>query len=149
MSQDRCPNVEAKELGCHAGDWQCIALLLEGDGTTTATSHPRFFGITGSRPAPVLKDGARNNIGPHAFDADGRVAMKVEPWRAPSSTTTTVQPDVVGDHPRFFVARGSHSMYTVAGTTERHHTTTRPRRSAAGSSTPGVRSRPRRHRRAA
>ena len=114
VSQDRCPNVEAKELGCHAGDWQCIALLLEGDGTTTATSYtPKFFGITGSRPAPVLKDGAEQ-YRPHAFDADGRVAMKVEPWRA-GSTTTTVQPDVVGDHPRFFVARGSHSMYTVAG----------------------------------
>ncbi len=114
VAQDRCPNVEAKELGCHAGDWQCIALLLEGDGTTAATSYtPKFFGITGTRPAPVLEGGAEQ-YRPYAFDADGRVAMKVEPWRA-GTTTTTVQPDVVGDHPRFYVARGSHSMYTVAG----------------------------------
>lgn len=114
VDQNGCPNVEAKELACHAGDWQCIALLLEGDGTTAAENYtPKFFGITGTRPAPVRKDGAET-YRPYAFDADGRVAMKVEPWRA-GSTTTTVQPDVVGDHPRFYVARGSHSMYTVAG----------------------------------
>ncbi len=114
VGQDGCPNVEATELACHAGDWQCVALLLEGDGTTVAANYtPKFFGITGTRPAPEITDGAEVHR-PYAFDADGRVAMKVEPWRA-GSTTTTVQPDVVGDHPRFFVARGSHSMYTVAG----------------------------------
>lgn len=117
VGQDTCPNVEAKEFACHAGDWQCIALLLEGDGSGVAANFtPKYFGITGARPAPEIKDGAQV-YRPYAFDADGRVAMKVEPWRQ-GSTTTTVQPDVVGDHPRFFVSRGSHSMYTVAGNHE-------------------------------
>ncbi|MBB2769121.1 UNVERIFIED_ORG: hypothetical protein GGE11_000016 [Mycolicibacterium obuense] len=101
-----CPNIEAKEIGCHAGDWQCVALLLEGDGTGEPSSFtPRFFGHTGLRP-----EAAR----PHAFDGDDRTVMKVEAWRA-GSPTAPIQPEVIGDHPRFYVARGSHSLYTTPG----------------------------------
>ena len=112
VAQDRCPNVEAKEVACHAGDWHCIALLLEGDGTTSSDKYlPRFFGITGSRPTPAT-DGGKYR--PYAFDAEGRTTMKVEAWRS-GSPSAPVQPDVVGDHPRFYVARGSHSMYATPG----------------------------------
>lgn len=108
-----CPNIEAKEVGCHAGDWQCVALLLEGDGTATPESFtPRFFGHSGLRPAPG--PAAPSVFRPHAFDDDERTVMKVEAWRA-GSPTAPIQPEVVGDHPRFYVARGSHSLYTTPG----------------------------------
>ncbi|MCV7155043.1 hypothetical protein [Mycolicibacterium pyrenivorans] len=101
-----CPNIEAKEVGGHAGDWQCIALLLEGDGTGTPESFtPKFFGHTGLRPATPR---------PHAFDGEERTVMKVEAWRA-GSPAAPIQPQVIGDHPRFYVARGSHSLYTAPG----------------------------------
>lgn len=115
VGADGCPNVEAKELACHAGDWHCVALLLEGDGTTSLDGYtPQFFGITGSRPTPVMTSGAES-YRPYSFDAEGRTSMKVEAWRS-GSLDVPVQPDVVGDHPRLYVARGSHSMYTTRGT---------------------------------
>lgn len=98
--------IEAKEVGCHAGDWQCVALLLEGDGTGVPGSFtPKFFGHTGLRPATPR---------PHGFDGEERTVMKVGAWRA-GSPTAPVQPEVIGDHPRFYVARGSHSLYTTPG----------------------------------
>ncbi|OBB76193.1 hypothetical protein [Mycolicibacterium monacense] len=101
-----CPNIEAKEVGGHAGDWQCVALLLEGDGTGQPNSFtPRFFGHTGLRPAAAR---------PHAFDGEDRTVMTVEQWRA-GSPTAPIQPELNGDHPRFYVARGSHSLYTAPG----------------------------------
>lgn len=109
-----CPNIEAKEVGGHAGDWQCAALLLEGDGTGTPQSFtPRFFGHTGLRPAPVNPTGAPE-FRPYAFDGDTRTVMTVEAWRA-GSLTASIQPEVVGEHPRFYVALGSHSLYTTPG----------------------------------
>ncbi|MEZ0342455.1 hypothetical protein ACAG25_21040 [Mycobacterium sp. pV006] len=106
-----CPNVEAQEVGCHAGDWQCMALLLEGDETGSPQSFtPRFFGHTGLRPAPIGAQGFR----PHAFDDDRRTVISVEAWRA-GSATAPIQPEVIDDHPRLYVARGSHSLYTTPG----------------------------------
>ena len=109
-----CPNIEAKEVSCHAGDWQCFALLVEGDGTGDVHGFtPRFFGHTGSRPA-VVNIGGREDYRPYAFDSESRTAMKVEQWRAPAGVTAN-QPEVDGEHPRFYVARGSHSLYTSSG----------------------------------
>lgn len=106
VGEGACPNVEAKEIGGHAGDWQCVALLLEGDGTGTPESFtPRFFGVTGLRPAAAR---------PHASDEEQRTVMKVEAWRA-GSPSAPIQPETIGDHPRFYVARGSHSLYTTPG----------------------------------
>lgn len=110
-----CPNIEAREFASHAGDWQCFAVLLDGQGPLSVDSYtPMFFGITGSRPA---SDPARGTFRPHAFDSEGRVAVKVEPWRK-GSASAPVQPDVVEGHPQFYVARGSHSIYTTPGAHE-------------------------------
>lgn len=110
--EEECTNIEAKELACHAGDWQCAALLLEGDGTGAAESYtPRFFGLTGLRP--VATD-AKTNFRPYQFDDENRTVMKVEAWRA-GTGIAAIQPEVIGDHPRFYVARGSHSLYTIPG----------------------------------
>lgn len=111
VGDDGCPNIEAKEFASHAGDWHCYAVLLDGEGPPSPDTYtPLFFGITGSRPVPDTTGAFR----PHAFDAEGRIALKVEPWRK-GSAATPVQPDVVEGHPQFYVARGSHSMYTTPG----------------------------------
>ena len=111
IDNNGCPNIEAKEFAAHAGDWHCCAVLLDGQGPPSPDTYaPLFFGITGSRPAPDVNGAFR----PHAFDPEGRIALKVEPWRK-GSAATPVQPDVVDGHPQFYVARGSHSMYTTSG----------------------------------
>ena len=111
---DLCQNIEAKEAGCHAGDWQCVAILFDtpGSGNTTQVT-PRFFGYTGSRPVQVPINGTLT-YRPYQFDDEGLTVMKVEAWR-PASGDTANQPEVVGEHPRLYVARGSHSLYMTPG----------------------------------
>ncbi|TPG34342.1 hypothetical protein [Mycolicibacterium hodleri] len=115
VGADTCDTVDATEVSCHAGDWQCVALLLESDGSGVAAGYaPKFFGYTGLRPAPR----ADGSYAPYQFDAEDRVAMKVLPWRK-GTDAAPVEPAVDGEtHPRFFVARGSHSLYTGAGNQE-------------------------------
>ena len=108
VGQDSCTNIEAKEVSCHAGDWQCMALLLDGDNSGKPESYtPKFFGHTGLPTG----DGRPS-------DTHGRsvTAMHVEAWKtggeAPLMLTT------VGDHPHLYVAAGTHSLYTTPGTHE-------------------------------
>jgi hypothetical protein len=117
VTKDACPNIEAREAACHAGDWQCIAIMLEDDGSGNLdTATPKFFGHTGSRPARVLIDG-NFVFRPHQFDDEGLTVMKVEEWRPPSGPTAN-QPEAAGEHPRLYVAQGSHSLYTTPGSHE-------------------------------
>ena len=111
---DLCQNIEAMEAGCHAGDWQCVAIMFDtpGSGNTTQVT-PRFFGYTGSRPVQVPINGTLT-YRPYQFDDEGLTVMKVEAWR-PASGDTANQPEVVGEHPRLYVARGSHSLYMTPG----------------------------------
>ena len=111
--------VAAAEEACHAGDWQCVAILLEGDGTGVAVSFkPTFFGCTGVRPAPPAGSSV---FRPFQFDDDNLTVMKVERWRPssgpaaqlPAVETGGATPD--GLHPHLFVALGSHSLYTQPG----------------------------------
>lgn len=115
VGTEYCHNVEAKEVSCHAGDWQCIAILLDATGGL-ASAQPKFFGCTGSRPAYVGADGYYF-YRPYQFDDEDRTVMSVEAWR-PAAGPTVGQPEVIGDHPRFYLARGSHSLYTTPGTHE-------------------------------
>lgn len=108
-----CPNVEAREAYSHAGDWQCVALLLDGDGTNDPQAFsPRYFGYTGTRPEAA--DGTTVPLISGDDDRGGYTIMKVARWRA-GTATTKVEPDLDGDHPRFYVAKGSHSLYTNNG----------------------------------
>lgn len=117
VSAGICMNVEAKEVACHAGDWQCIAIMCQGDpGGGLANATPKFFGHTGCRPAPDFV-GNTPVYPPHQFDADGLTVMKVAPWR-PSTGATANQPEVADDHPRLYVANGSHSLYMTPGNHE-------------------------------
>jgi hypothetical protein len=114
VDKDSCPGIEAREVACHAADWQCIAVMLEGDGTGSASGYkPKFFGHTGSRPTQVDIDGTPT-FRPHQFDDDELSVMKVEAWRR-SSGPVANQPEVNADHPRLYVARGSHSLYMKPG----------------------------------
>ena len=112
-----CTNIEASEVACHAGDWQCIAIMLKGDASgALANAIPKFFGHTGSRPAPDFVNG-NPVFPPHQFDDDGLTVMKVAQWR-PATGATANQPEVADDHPRLYVAQGSHSLYTTPGSHE-------------------------------
>jgi hypothetical protein len=90
-----CNNVEASEFASYAGDWSCVAILLErADGSTTYT--PSFIGFSG-RPLPaatVAQGGAK------------RANMKVVPYVSVSKTE---------EHPKLFVALSTHSLYTAPG----------------------------------
>lgn len=109
MSKDSCLNIEAKEAACHAGDWECIAIMLESDGSgNLQAAKPKSFGATGSRPGQVQVNG-KWMYRPYQFDDEGLTVMKVEAWR-PASGMTANQPEVIGEHPRLYVARGSHSL---------------------------------------
>jgi hypothetical protein len=109
-----CDGISAAELGCHAGDWQCITILLEGDGSQDAARYtPKYFGHTGSRPTQVDVNGT-TQYRPHQFDAENLTVMKVEEWRA-NSGPLALQPEVNGDHPRLYVASGTHGLYMKSG----------------------------------
>lgn len=114
VGKDECSSVDAVEVSCHAGDWQCLAILLDGDGSQDPARYtPKFFGHTGSRPAQVDVAGVPA-YRPHQFDAEDRTVMKVERWRLTSGPAALL-PEVNGEHPRLYVAKGSHSLYTKPG----------------------------------
>ena len=98
-----CTNVEAKEFGGFAGDWVCMALLLEKDGAA-APFKPSYIGLSGR--------GSTSASPPRGQAADSddmakRSMMMVFPF----STS-----ELLGEHPKIFVANGTHSLYPMAGT---------------------------------
>lgn len=111
VGADTCTGIEAQEAACHAGDWQCIAVLLEGDGADAASYKPKYLGLTGSRPKAVDLGGGQFDYRPHQFDEENRTVLKVESWRPG-------MPFTVDGHPRVHVALGSHSLYTQGGDVE-------------------------------
>lgn len=109
VGRERCTGVAANEVACHAGDWQCIAVMLKGDGADTAEGFtPKFLGLTGSRRAAVVQEDGSVVFRPYQFDDEDRTAITVEAWRPG-------QPATVDGHPRVYVARGTHSLYTKPG----------------------------------
>jgi len=94
LHQEALENCEEREEGAtfatYAGEWGCIAILLDGNGA------PRFIGLT-----------SRNVGAPSVAGADDkRVGMTVYPWTAVSA---------VGNHPKIFVSLGTHGHYPAAG----------------------------------
>jgi hypothetical protein len=105
VGSDSCSGeISAGEVSCHAGDWQCIAILGEGHGDQFT---PKFLGRTGSRPA-ATKIAGTSQYRPYQFDDDNLTALTVDAWSAD-------QPQVTDGHPRLYVAAGSHSLYTKPG----------------------------------
>jgi hypothetical protein len=98
-----CSNVEAKEFRTCVGEWACVSVLAST--STTGAVTPRYFGFTGRRP--TSSGGA---YPPHAFDRLERVVMKAAPW-------TSVTTNDLGQHPKLYVAKGTHSLYLEPGPT--------------------------------
>ncbi|MGE2814716.1 hypothetical protein ACQI5H_06145 [Mycobacterium heidelbergense] len=111
VGADTCSAVEAQEVACHAGDWHCIAILLEGEGDDPAGYTPKFLGLTGSRPKAVDVGGGQLEYRPHQFDEENRTVIKVEQWKSGQPATTD-------GHPRVHVSLGSHSLYIQGGEVE-------------------------------
>jgi hypothetical protein len=104
-----CTNVEAKEFGSCAGEWSCLAVLLEKTGNLAYT--PTLIGFTGREGSPP---------GPEANDpraASHRMPMRIAPWAAATK---------VGQHPKLFVSKGTHSLYLDPGDGEGKHLSSEP-----------------------
>ena len=105
-----CTNVEAIEMGSFAGDWACMAvLLLRNPGA--ASFQPTHIGLTGLHPAPFQGAAGISMYPPSAYDDERRSCITVAPW--PSGTSL---PQLVDEHPRLYVALGTHSLYLTSGT---------------------------------
>jgi hypothetical protein len=105
-----CKEGSGTEVSSHAGDWQCIAILLDGDPEGNADLlDPRYFGITGSKPAADI---------PNAFDDEKLTVMKVFAWTKPGPGASPLPQTTAKDsrlHPHVYVALGSHSLYAAFG----------------------------------
>jgi hypothetical protein len=100
-----CSTPAAQEVSCHAGDWQCVAVMLEGDGTGDLDGYsPKYLGLTGSRPVAGPK-----GYPAHQFDDDNLTAMTVRGWNGADT------PETVRGHPRFYVTLGTHSLSLSPG----------------------------------
>jgi hypothetical protein len=84
----------AKEVGGYAGQWACIALLLDRQAGQDEYT-PKYIGFTGSPTTPPT---------PAASDSEQRVTMKVAQW-------TPALPVKTQGHPHLYVSRGTHSIY--------------------------------------
>jgi hypothetical protein len=104
--QSSCTNVEAKEFACFAGEWACVAVLLER-ATPTASYRPRYLGYTGHVLQPDDPVAATDPADPAR-----RVVMRVEPFENSRRRD---------DHVKLFVARGTHSLYPLPKDYEVHY----------------------------
>jgi hypothetical protein len=95
-----CTNNEAKEFGSFGGEWACMAVLLE---QKDSNFNPLFIGYTGRRLTGSFAQAPDDN------DEVRRCVMKVSPFAAALD-------DQTGQHPRLFVANGTHSLYLRPGT---------------------------------
>ena len=87
-------NWEAEEVGSYAGQWSCVALLLERADDQAPYTEPSYIGFTGTPPtAPT----------PQASDPEQRITMKLAPWQSPLHNTD--------GHPHLYVSPGTHSLY--------------------------------------
>jgi hypothetical protein len=105
-----CTETSGIEVSSHAGDWQCVAILLDGDlNGDAALLNPRYFGLTGTRPTDFKAYG---------FDDDELTAMKAYEWKRPGPGVDELPHTVVGPnaglHPQVYVSLGSHSLYVDA-----------------------------------
>ena len=88
------------------GEWACMAILLErvqADGEFM----PKWIGLS-----------RRPNIGTRqARDAkERRIAMVVQRWRDKTDVHARLLPEAIEDHPKIFVAGGTHGLHLTAGT---------------------------------
>ena len=110
------PGHEAPLEGCNgddkarfwasfAGEWACVAILLQGDG-----NHSHFqathIGLTSRNAGVIQYLGQEIRIGMRIFDAN--LLTKII---RPSRTDAAGQPLEDGEHFRVYVAKGTHGLY--------------------------------------
>lgn len=94
----------SKRFGAFAGDWACIAVLLEGSGNQTKYK-PKFIGLTSRNPGAIQFLGDSRRTGMQVFD-----------WQDARPEIRLLRPGVdLAEHPRIFVARGNHGLYLQPG----------------------------------
>ena len=97
-----------KEFAGFAGEWACMALLLER-GSESEPYSPVFIGYTG-----------RLNVGSgQGLDGERRFGMTVSKWRervGDPGLHVPPLPQTLGDHPQLFVSVGVHSLHLTPGT---------------------------------
>jgi hypothetical protein len=103
------PPCDAEESGVEfagfAGEWACLALLLERPDPSEQY-RPAWIGFTG-----------RRNLGTQqGLDQEQRLGMSVKRWQVKTDVHQTLLPETVGEHPKLFVSRGTHSLYLQPGT---------------------------------
>jgi hypothetical protein len=92
-----------KEFASFAGEWACMALLLDRQSDNQAY-EPRWIGYTG-----------RRNLGSkQGLDNERRLGMTVEKWKERIGITGKL-PATIDDHPALFVSLGTHSLYLEPG----------------------------------
>ncbi len=96
--------VSGKEFASFAGEWACMAILLVRP-SETVQYQPTWIGFTGRRNAGSLQ----------ALDPEKRIGMSVHRWGRTEVHQADL-PETVGDHPKLFVAAGTHSLYLQPGT---------------------------------
>jgi hypothetical protein len=84
------PVPTAVGFGSFAGEWSCIALLL--DRGSSASYAPKWVGLTNRNLGSISASGQ-----------EVRTTMRLLPWSAMQLYADT--------HPRFFVGLGSHGLY--------------------------------------
>lgn len=97
--------VSGKEFASFAGEWACMALLLVRS-TESEQYRPAWIGFTGRRDGGSLQ----------GLDPEGRIGMSVHRWQAKADVHQVLLPETVDDHPKLFVAGGTHSLYLRPGT---------------------------------
>jgi hypothetical protein len=96
-----CESVETgPDFASFVGEWACITILLDRD-------EPKFLGLA-SRNAN--KNGEAGALG-RVRDKDDRVGMVIHNWDEVNVVATSP------DHPKLFVAKGTHSLYLKPGQT--------------------------------
>jgi hypothetical protein len=90
---DGCSGPDAQHFGDYAGDWGCVAVLIDR-ATASDLFQPLFIGLT-NRNIGLVKQQDGSEV---------RVGMRVLPW------TSALTPDAP-DHPSLAVAKGTHALY--------------------------------------
>jgi hypothetical protein len=99
-------NETGANFGDFAGEWACMALLLERPNPNQP-HRPLWIGHTGRR----IGGGAIQ-----AFDDERRVGMSVHSWQDKTDVHAELLPHTIDEHPKLYVSLGTHSLYLQPGT---------------------------------
>jgi hypothetical protein len=98
-----------RSWGSYAGEWACVALLLEGDGNQ-ADYQPTHVGLTSRNAGTVMFLGQEMRIGMRVVSIDNLTKVT-----RPRPADSQGRPRADGEHIRIFVSKGTHGLYEMGG----------------------------------